>query len=74
MVSQRLVAQQQTAQADLLLDERGERQVVEQVGEVLPHVGIAVFARALVVESVHCSASKRTNQRSMVSLIGAHPA
>ena len=38
---------------DLVVDERGERKIVEKVGEVFPHVGIAVFAQALVVEAVH---------------------
>ena len=38
---------------DLVVDERGEGEVVEEVGEVLPHVGVAVLAEALVVESVH---------------------
>lgn len=33
--------------------QRRERQVVEQVGEVLPHVGVAVLPEALVVEAVH---------------------
>ena len=37
----------------LLLDERRERQIVEEVSEILPHVGIAVLAQALVVETVH---------------------
>lgn len=37
---------------DLILDERGEWQVVEEVGEVLPDVGVAVLAEALVVEAV----------------------
>ena len=29
---------------DLVVDQRGQGQVVEQVGEVFPHVGVAVFA------------------------------
>src|SRR3954467_2908948 len=37
---------------DLVVNERGERQEVEQVCEVLPDVGVAVFAQALVVEAV----------------------
>ena len=37
---------------DLPVDERREGQVVEEVGEVLPHVGVAVLAQALVVEAV----------------------
>ena len=38
---------------DLVVDERGKREEVEQVCEVLPDVGVAVFAQALVVEAVH---------------------
>ena len=37
----------------LVVDERRQRQVVEQVGEVLPDVRVAVLAQALVVEAVH---------------------
>jgi hypothetical protein len=37
---------------DLVLDEGGEGEVVEEVGEVLPHVGVAVLPQALVVEAV----------------------
>jgi len=37
----------------LALDERGERQIVEQVREELPDVCVAVLAKALVVETVH---------------------
>lgn len=33
--------------------QRREREVVEQVGEVLPHVGVPVLPEALVVEAVH---------------------
>lgn len=33
--------------------QRCEREVVKQVGEVLPHVGVAVLAEALIVEAVH---------------------
>mmetsp|Transcript_18257 Transcript_18257/g.47080 ORF Transcript_18257/g.47080 Transcript_18257/m.47080 type:complete len:290 (-) Transcript_18257:265-1134(-) len=38
---------------DLVLDKRCKRQVVEQVGERLPHGRAAVLAQALVVEAVH---------------------
>lgn len=37
---------------NLSINEGGERQIVEQIGEVLPHVGISVFAQTFVVESV----------------------
>lgn len=40
---------------DLIIDQSGERKVVKQVGEVLPDVGVAVFAEALVVEAVYLS-------------------
>lgn len=38
---------------DLVVDEGGEWEVVEEVGEVLPDVGVAVLAEALVVEAVN---------------------
>jgi len=38
--------------AHLVLHERSERQVVEQVREALPHVRVAVLPQALVVEAV----------------------
>lgn len=37
---------------DLVVDEGCEGQVVEEIGEVLPHVCVAVFPEALVVEAV----------------------
>jgi hypothetical protein len=37
---------------DLVVDESGEREVVEEVCKVLPNVGVAVLAQALVVEAV----------------------
>lgn len=37
---------------DLVLDESGEGEEVEEVGEVLPDVGVAVLAETLVVEAV----------------------
>jgi hypothetical protein len=40
---------------DLILDQGGEGKIVEEVGEVLPDVGIAVFAQTLVVEAVDLS-------------------
>ncbi len=40
---------------DLSADEGGEGQVVKQVGEVLPHIGIAVLAQALIIEPVNLS-------------------
>lgn len=38
---------------DLVVDEGGQGQVVEEVGKVLPDVGVAVLAQALVVKAVH---------------------
>lgn len=40
---------------DLVVDEGSEGEVVEEVGEVLPDVGVAVFPEALVVEAVDLS-------------------
>jgi len=40
---------------DLVVDEGGEREEIEEVGEVLPHVRVAVLSQALVVEAVHLS-------------------
>ena len=37
---------------DLVLDHCCQRQVVKQVSQVLPHVGIAILAEALVIEAV----------------------
>jgi len=42
-----------TVQAEyLVVDKSGEREVIEEIGEVLPDVGVAVFAEAFVVEAV----------------------
>ena len=38
---------------DLVVDERGERKIVEKVGEVLPNVCVTVLAQALVVKPIH---------------------
>lgn len=40
---------------DLVLDQGGQGKVVEQVGEVLPDVGIAILSQAFVVEAVDLS-------------------
>lgn len=37
---------------DLVLDESSEREIVEQIGEVPPYVGVSVLPQALVVEAV----------------------
>ena len=36
----------------LSVDERRERQVVEEIREVFPHVGVAVLTQTLVIEAV----------------------
>ena len=41
-----------SSQADLVLHKGCERQVVEQIGEELPNIGVAVLSEALVVEAV----------------------
>lgn len=38
---------------DLVVDQGSERQVVEKVCEVFPHIGVAVLAETLVVKAVH---------------------
>ena len=44
---------QATVQAeDLVLDDSGQRQEVEQLSELLPYVSVAVLAQALVVKAV----------------------
>ena len=37
----------------LLLNKRSQRKVIEQVGESFPHIRVAVFTEALVVEAIH---------------------
>ena len=37
---------------DRVLDDGGQGQEVEQLGELLPHVGIAVLAQALIIEAI----------------------
>ena len=37
---------------DLIIDEGGQGEVVEQIGEVFPDIGIAIFAKTLIVETV----------------------
>lgn len=39
--------------AHLIINEGRQGEVVEEVGEVLPHVGIAVLSQAFIVEAVH---------------------
>ena len=36
----------------MVLDDGGQGQVIEELSELLPHVGVAVLAQALVIETV----------------------
>lgn len=38
---------------DLVVDQGGQRKVVEKVGKVLPNVGVSVLSEAFVVEAVN---------------------
>jgi hypothetical protein len=40
---------------DLVIDQSRERQVVEEIGKVLPHVRVAVLSKALVVKPIDLS-------------------
>lgn len=40
---------------NLVLDQCGEREIVKQVGEVFPDVGVAILPKALVIESIDLS-------------------
>ena len=37
---------------DLILNEGGEREEIEEVGEIFPDIGVAVFSEAFVIKSV----------------------
>ena len=37
----------------MIFDESGKGEIVEQIGKVFPNVGISVFAKTFVVESVN---------------------
>ena len=37
---------------NLVVDQGSERKIVEEVGEVLPDIGVAVFSQAFVVEAI----------------------
>jgi len=43
----------QTQTSYLSFNKSRQRQVVKQVGEILPHIGIAVLAQTLIVESIN---------------------
>ena len=55
-------AQILNADTYLTFYQRRERQVIEQIGEELPHVGVAVLAQALIIEAVP---EKRMRQREI---------
>ena len=38
---------------DLAVHQRREGQVVKQVSEIFPHVGISIFPQAFIIEPVH---------------------
>lgn len=38
---------------DLIIDQSGQGKVIEEIGEIFPNVGIAVFSETLVIETVH---------------------
>ena len=38
---------------DLSVHQGGEGEVVKQIGEVLPHVGVTVLAQTLVIEAIN---------------------
>ena len=44
----------------LVVDEGGEREVVEEVREELPHVRVAVLPQALVVEAIHLRKDRKS--------------
>lgn len=54
---------------DGVLHQSGQREVVEHVGEVLPHVRVAVLAEAFVIEPVHL----RDLARLVVASKDGHP-
>ena len=37
---------------DLVLDDSGEWEVIEELGELLPYVGVTVLSQAFIIESV----------------------
>lgn len=37
---------------DLVVDEGGKRKVVEEVCEVFPNIGVAIFSEAFIIEAI----------------------
>lgn len=40
---------------DLVVDQGGERKVIEQVREVFPNISVTILAKALIVEAINLS-------------------
>lgn len=40
---------------DLIVDEGGEGEVIEKIGEILPNTCVSVFSETLVVEAINLS-------------------
>jgi hypothetical protein len=55
---------------DLVLDDSGKGQVVEQLSELFPHVGVAVLPQAFVVEAVPVIKDKVNNLASNCYTLG----
>ena len=37
---------------DVVLDDSGERQIVEEAGEILPDISVSILAKAFVIEAI----------------------
>ena len=61
---------------DLAVDKGGEGEIVEQVRERFPHVGIPILSETLVIEAVHLSnlsrlvVSPKNSNPSRISHLG----
>lgn len=67
--SRRAISRQQLKSTYLVIDEGSKGQVIEQVGEKPPHIGVAVLPETLVVESIHL----RDLSRLVISAQDGHP-
>ena len=38
---------------DLVINESGQRQVIEEIGERLPNICVSVFTEAFIIETVY---------------------
>ena len=52
---------------DLALNDGGQGQVVEQLGELLPNVSVAVLTQALIVETVPVDDYKKEELLDLIS-------